>query len=174
MGLLLGMRRVRICAVQASTLSKLRPTGYPVYNLLEKRRSSSQISSFNITKYVARDKPPHDPPISPDAASPPPSTAEHNAADDRHAFSPSRKFTVSQSVPLLSGSHVVYVALGSNLGNRFEMIEYACREMDSQGIKITRTSSLYETEPMYLEDQAPFINGVCEVSHIPCLYLSTT
>ena len=58
----------------------------------------------------------------------------------------------------------VYVALGSNVGDRLAMIETACRDMNSRGIRVLRTSSLYETEPMYFEDQPPFLNGVCEVS----------
>lgn len=57
-----------------------------------------------------------------------------------------------------------YIALGSNLGDRIAEIEKACREMDARGIRVTRTSSLWETEPMYFADQDRFINGVCEVS----------
>jgi len=57
-----------------------------------------------------------------------------------------------------------YIALGSNLGNRVGMIEDACNRMAKKGIKIKRTSSLWETEPMYVLDQESFINGVCEVS----------
>lgn len=69
-----------------------------------------------------------------------------------------------------------YIALGSNLGDRIGMIEKACNEMSARGIKVTRTSSLWETEPMYVLDQGNFINGACEVStvHIesPSLYTS--
>ncbi|KOS17774.1 Folic acid synthesis protein fol1 [Escovopsis weberi] len=35
--------------------------------------------------------------------------------------------------------------------------------MDRRGIRVKRTSSLWETEPMYVKDQDQFINGVCEV-----------
>lgn len=56
-----------------------------------------------------------------------------------------------------------YIALGSNLGDRVGMIEKACNEMSARGIRVTRTSSLWETEPMYVLDQGDFINGVCEV-----------
>ena len=57
-----------------------------------------------------------------------------------------------------------YVALGSNLGNRVKSIEKACKMMEEDGnIRIGRSSSLYETEPMYVKDQHDFINGVCEV-----------
>ncbi|CAD0090992.1 unnamed protein product, partial [Aureobasidium vineae] len=56
-----------------------------------------------------------------------------------------------------------YIALGSNVGDRLDMIEKACLVLDQHpDIKVTRTSSLYETEPMYVEDQARFLNGACE------------
>lgn len=35
--------------------------------------------------------------------------------------------------------------------------------MDARGIKVKRTSSLWETEPMYVHDQDKFVNGACEV-----------
>ncbi|KAM4056942.1 pterin binding enzyme [Hirsutella rhossiliensis] len=56
-----------------------------------------------------------------------------------------------------------YIALGGNLGDRVAEIERACREMHRRGIRIKRTSSLWETEPMYVVDQDRFINGACEV-----------
>jgi 2-amino-4-hydroxy-6-hydroxymethyldihydropteridine diphosphokinase/dihydropteroate synthase len=66
-----------------------------------------------------------------------------------------------------NGSQVrrrAYIALGSNVGDRLDMIEKACDALNADpDIKITRTSSLYETEPMYVEDQARFLNGACEV-----------
>lgn len=67
------------------------------------------------------------------------------------------------SVPGDSASHRAFIALGSNVGDRIEMIEKACLELDRANIKVKRTSSLFETEPMYVLDQAPFMNGVCEV-----------
>lgn len=62
------------------------------------------------------------------------------------------------------GTHRAYIALGSNVGDRFNMIDLACYQIEHRGIHIRRTSSLYETAAMYLHDQPPFINGVCEVS----------
>ncbi|RDW58114.1 putative folic acid synthesis protein [Coleophoma cylindrospora] len=59
--------------------------------------------------------------------------------------------------------HTAYIALGSNLGNRIAWIERACTEMSKRGIHVKRTSSLWETEPMYVLDQENFINGACEV-----------
>lgn len=60
--------------------------------------------------------------------------------------------------------YTAYIALGSNLGDRIGWIENACKEMSRRGIKIKRTSCLWETQPMYVVDQGSFINGVCEVS----------
>lgn len=62
-----------------------------------------------------------------------------------------------------NGRHRAYLALGSNVGNRIEMIESAIQEMTNRGLSVIRTSSLYETKPMYLEDQETFINGACEI-----------
>lgn len=61
--------------------------------------------------------------------------------------------------------HRAFIALGSNMGDRIGMVERACLEMERAGIKVKRTSSLFETAPMYVLDQDPFINGVCEVGH---------
>lgn len=36
--------------------------------------------------------------------------------------------------------------------------------MDRRGIRVKRTSSLWETAPMYVTDQGRFINAACEVS----------
>lgn len=58
---------------------------------------------------------------------------------------------------------MAYIALGSNMGDRIGWIEKACNEMDARGIRVKRTSSLWETEPMYVLDQDRFVNGACEV-----------
>jgi 2-amino-4-hydroxy-6-hydroxymethyldihydropteridine diphosphokinase / dihydropteroate synthase len=63
--------------------------------------------------------------------------------------------------------HLAYIAFGSNIGDRIDWIERACNEMTEQGIKILRTSCLWETDPMYVLDQDKFVNGVCEVSFPP-------
>lgn len=63
---------------------------------------------------------------------------------------------------------LAYIALGSNMGDRIAWIERACNEMDARGITVKRTSSLWETEPMYVLDQDRFVNGACEVG--TCLF----
>jgi 7,8-dihydro-6-hydroxymethylpterin-pyrophosphokinase (HPPK) len=67
----------------------------------------------------------------------------------------------------LREKHQAFIALGSNLGDRIGMIQRACAEMDRRGIKVIRTSGLWETEPMYVKEQPRFVNGVCEVSRNP-------
>ena len=63
----------------------------------------------------------------------------------------------------LKRQKTAYVALGSNLGDRIGWVEKACNEMERRGIRVLRTSSLWETEPMYVLDQDRFVNGACEV-----------
>ena len=67
--------------------------------------------------------------------------------------------------PRTSDEHTAFLALGSNVDDRMALIESACKSMETRGIEIVRTSALYETAPMYYENQQPFINGVCQVRH---------
>ena len=61
--------------------------------------------------------------------------------------------------------HRVFIGFGSNLGDRVAAIEHACNAMDAtDGIRLLRTSSLWETKPMYMVDQGDFVNGACEVN----------
>jgi hypothetical protein len=77
-----------------------------------------------------------------------------------------KKYTFPQPKPKTypKMTRTAYIALGSNMGDRIGWIEKACSEMDMRGIRIKRTSSLWETEPMYVLDQDRFVNGACEVS----------
>ena len=53
----------------------------------------------------------------------------------------------------------VVVAFGSNLGDRTRHIADALERLE-QLMQIERVSGLYETEPMYVQDQPSFLNGV--------------
>lgn len=55
-----------------------------------------------------------------------------------------------------------YIAFGSNIGDKEGNINRAF-EVLKQKIKIIKTSSLYETKPMYIENQALFLNGAAKV-----------
>jgi dihydroneopterin aldolase/2-amino-4-hydroxy-6-hydroxymethyldihydropteridine diphosphokinase/dihydropteroate synthase len=58
-----------------------------------------------------------------------------------------------------------YIAIGSNLGNRVQNITDALRRLSEvNGIgRISSTGFLYESAPMYLEDQPAFLNTCCEI-----------
>ena len=83
-----------------------------------------------------------------------------------------KSYTMPASEAVPKGKKTAYIALGSNLGDRISWIEKACNEMDARGIRVTRTSSLWETEPMYVLEQDKFVNGACEVSDTAASQLS--
>lgn len=56
----------------------------------------------------------------------------------------------------------VYLSLGSNLGSREENIARAIDALGSRGVRVTRQSSMYETEPVEVTDQPWFLNCVIE------------
>lgn len=54
---------------------------------------------------------------------------------------------------------MAYLALGSNMGDREETLREAIRQLDGQpGIRVLRTSHVYETDPVGYVDQAAFLN----------------
>ena len=55
----------------------------------------------------------------------------------------------------------IYLALGSNLGDRAENIKQAIVDLAPE-IVVMKTSPLYETTPLYIEDQPTFFNMICE------------
>lgn len=60
--------------------------------------------------------------------------------------------------------HIAYLGLGSNLGDSAALLSAALEELEKRDIKVLRTSSMYETAPMYVEDQPRFLNAVCKVT----------
>nr|OQO23752.1 hypothetical protein B0A51_09254 [Rachicladosporium sp. CCFEE 5018] len=72
--------------------------------------------------------------------------------------------TKAARVAKASWRRAIVIALGSNMGDRIGEIEKACRAIDADpDMRIVDTSCLYESEPMYVEDQDRFINGACEI-----------
>lgn len=59
------------------------------------------------------------------------------------------------------GLHISHIALGSNLGDRKRYIQEALNHLDARGIQVINTSQLYESAPMYVEDQPQFLNAAC-------------
>lgn len=58
-----------------------------------------------------------------------------------------------------SGTSEVVIALGSNQGSRVDHVVNGIKALEKFGIKVLRTSLLYETAPVHVTDQAPFINA---------------
>ncbi len=64
---------------------------------------------------------------------------------------------------------LVYIALGSNLGDRAENLRLARKQIDAPDLRMLRASSIYETSPRDVEDQPWFLNQVieCETDLFP-------
>lgn len=56
----------------------------------------------------------------------------------------------------------IYLALGSNIGDREENLCEAIGRLDASGVHVTKTSSVYETEPVDYLEQPWFLNSVLE------------
>ena len=71
----------------------------------------------------------------------------------------------SNSVDETNSPYRVYLAVGSNLGNRFDNIRQSlnmlCQDSSSM---LVQTSFLHETSPMYVTDQPAFLNGAVELA----------
>jgi len=58
-----------------------------------------------------------------------------------------------------STSTQVAIALGSNEGDRLANLAKGLKLMSQAGVRVERVSSLYQTEPAYVEDQPRFLNA---------------
>jgi 2-amino-4-hydroxy-6-hydroxymethyldihydropteridine diphosphokinase len=56
-----------------------------------------------------------------------------------------------------------YLSLGSNLGDREKNLARAMEELEKRAVRILRRSSIYETEPVEIREQAWFLNCAIEV-----------
>ena len=57
---------------------------------------------------------------------------------------------------------LVYIAMGSNVGDRAATLARAVEEMNRAGLRILRQSSIYVTQPVGGPPQAWFLNAVVE------------
>ncbi|VEU19283.1 DEKNAAC100719 [Brettanomyces naardenensis] len=60
--------------------------------------------------------------------------------------------------------HIAYLAFGSNEGDQLGNITEALNSLETKGIHIVATSSLYRSKPMYYLEQQDFFNGCVKVS----------
>ena len=57
---------------------------------------------------------------------------------------------------------VVYLSLGSNLGERMENVRAAIAALPGAGVRVRKVSKIYETEPVDYLEQGWFLNCVVE------------
>ena len=66
----------------------------------------------------------------------------------------------------------VYLSLGSNLGDREKNLRAAIAALAGAGVRVTKISSFYETEPVDLREQPWFLNCVVKgETNVPALEL---
>jgi 2-amino-4-hydroxy-6-hydroxymethyldihydropteridine diphosphokinase len=66
----------------------------------------------------------------------------------------------------------VYLSLGSNVGDRAKNLRAAVAALGDTGVRVTRVSSFYETEPVDFLEQAWFLNCAVEgETAVPALEL---
>jgi 2-amino-4-hydroxy-6-hydroxymethyldihydropteridine diphosphokinase len=58
--------------------------------------------------------------------------------------------------------NTVYLSLGANIGDRAQNIARAIEMLASRGVRVTRQSSIHETEPVDMNSQDWFLNCVVE------------
>ncbi|KAG7191843.1 trifunctional dihydropteroate synthetase [Scheffersomyces spartinae] len=66
----------------------------------------------------------------------------------------------------ISKDHTAYIAFGSNKGNQVDNINKAILLLESFGVKVLATSTLYISKPMYYLNQPDFLNGVLKVQFL--------
>jgi 2-amino-4-hydroxy-6-hydroxymethyldihydropteridine diphosphokinase len=60
--------------------------------------------------------------------------------------------------------NTAFIALGSNLGNRYDNLTSAIKKLTSYSdLHLVNYSSIYETDPVGYEDQDLFLNMIIEI-----------
>lgn len=83
-----------------------------------------------------------------------------------------RKEAICSASPLMAD---IYLALGTNIGDREKNLREAIRRLSEPDIHIIKISSIYETEPVDYLDQPWFLNAVLEAqTALPATQLLAT
>ncbi len=61
-------------------------------------------------------------------------------------------------------SEQIYLGLGSNLGDRLANLSRAVDELERRGVRLVRSSRVYETEPIGGPEQPDYLNAVIEIA----------
>jgi 2-amino-4-hydroxy-6-hydroxymethyldihydropteridine diphosphokinase len=65
-----------------------------------------------------------------------------------------------ENIPAMPST--VYLSLGSNIGNRAANLHAAIAALGKAGVRVSKVSSFYETEPVDYKEQPWFLNCVLE------------
>ena len=61
-------------------------------------------------------------------------------------------------------NELIYIGVGTNLGNRLDHIKEALKELKMLNIRVIRTASVYETQSWGFQSDDLFLNTVFECS----------
>ncbi|KAA1125077.1 trifunctional dihydropteroate synthetase [Puccinia graminis f. sp. tritici] len=63
-------------------------------------------------------------------------------------------------------SNIVYLGLGSNIGDRLKNISNALQSLSNHdpSTRVLDSSFVYQSQPMYVTDQPEFLNATCKIS----------
>lgn len=64
------------------------------------------------------------------------------------------------AIDLSKAMHRVYLAFGTNMGAPVANIRQSIKELAARGVDVFATSNIYISDPMYVQDQDKFHNGV--------------
>ena len=75
----------------------------------------------------------------------------------------------------MNKKRLVYISLGSNMGDSVQLLKSAIKKIDTNIGKVLKTSSFYETEPWGFEADQNFVNAmICvESNHEPEFILTS-
>ena len=59
-----------------------------------------------------------------------------------------------------ASGRLIFIGIGSNVGDRAANLERAIAALKAAGLRVSRRSSVYETEPIDVREQADFLNMV--------------
>ncbi|OMJ25575.1 Folic acid synthesis protein fol1 [Smittium culicis] len=76
-----------------------------------------------------------------------------------------QNYTNSSTQPnSLAKSHISYIAIGTNLGDRLKNIHNSLKKINESGTcSVVDTGFLYQSKPMYVEDQPLFLNTAIKI-----------
>ncbi|KXN69407.1 Dihydropteroate synthase [Conidiobolus coronatus NRRL 28638] len=83
---------------------------------------------------------------------------------DFNSFKDIKSYDNNFIYPLESNEHLAIIALGSNLEDKYKNILGAIQKLQARGCRLVNSSFLYQSKPMYVEDQPEFLNTTAMIA----------